>query len=326
VAPLDLNPGFVGPSAGTGGEADLVIAGGGPAGLAAGLYAARYRIGTVIVEGYAPGGQLVLTDRIENYPGVASTTGRELVAAMRGQAVEAGCTMVSSHIQGSSVRGDGRVSILTDGGEYATASLIIATGAAPSKLGVPGEEKYYGRGVSYCATCDAPFFRGRSVLVVGGGDSAVKEALHLASFASSVTLVHRRDALRAEPVLAEKILRHERIRILWKTRLLEIAGTDAGVDRVILETPDGRRELRMDGVFVYVGRKPATAPFSGLVDLAPDGSVATEEIVHTSRENVFAAGDVTDHELRQVVTAVADGARAASAAYAYLQHLPGRQG
>lgn len=321
---LDLRAGILGPADNSGGRTELLIAGGGPAGLAAALYAARYRIGSVLLEGYAPGGQLVLTDRIENYPGVPSAEGRDLVEAMRRQALDAGCSIIPAQVRSASATGDELLSISSDAGVHTANTLIIATGAAPSKLGVPGEDRFYGRGVSYCATCDAPFFRERSVLVVGGGDSAVKEALHLADFASAVTLVHRRDALRAEPILAEKIMSHERVKILWKSKLVEIRGSDSGVESVVLETPEGTTEMPMDGVFVYVGRNPATAPFAGIVDLAPDGSVATHEVVCTSRANIFAAGDVTDHELRQVVTAASDGARAAAAAYAYLQHLPGR--
>jgi thioredoxin reductase (NADPH) len=326
MGPLDLKAGIIGPAGEPAGPVELLIAGGGPAGLAAALYASRYRIATAVLEGYAPGGQLVLTDRIENYPGVPSATGRDLAEAMRRQALDAGASILPAQVTGASVRADGRLTVTSDAGEHVADTILIATGAAPAKLGVPGEERYYGRGVSYCATCDAPFFRNRKVLVVGGGDSAVKEALHLAGYASEVTLIHRRDALRAEPILAEKIKAHERVRILWRTRLREITGTDAGVEGVVLETPEGLETLPMDGVFMYVGRKPATGPFANLVDLAPDGSVATHDVVRTSRESVFAAGDVTDHPLRQVVTAVADGARAAAAAYDYLQMLPGRKG
>ncbi len=223
----------------------------------------------------------------------------------------------------ASAGGEG-VEVRTDGGVFRAATLIIATGAAPSRLGVPGEDRFYGRGVSYCATCDAPFFRGRRVMVVGGGDSAIKEALYLATVASTVVVVHRRDELRAEPVLAEKLLALPNVSVLWKSKLVEISGAD-GVESVLVDTPEGLLEVPVDGVFMYVGRKPATAPFEGLVELAADGSVATREGVRTSLPFVFAAGDVTDNPLRQVVTAAATGAMAAAAAFEYLQSRPGRR-
>lgn len=302
------------------GRRDVVIAGGGPAGLAAALYSARYRLSTVVLEGYQPGGQAALTDRIDNYPGVPGARGPELAALMRTQAREAGAEIVPARAQRSFFSGDG-FTTETDSGVFESPVLVVATGAAPRKLGVPGEERLYGRGVSYCATCDAPFFKNRRVLVVGGGDSAVKEALHLAGYASSVTLVHRRDALRAEPVLARKLLDNPVCDVVWSSRLLEIRGGDE-VESVLLDTPGGQRELGMDGVFIYVGRRAETDPFRDLLELREDGTVVTEGIVRTSRRGVFAAGDVTGHEPRQIVTAVADGARAAAAAYEYLQHRP----
>lgn len=317
---IGLVAGIVGQPSGPAGRRDVVIAGGGPAGLTAALYSARYRLSTVVLEGYQPGGQAALTDRIDNYPGVPGARGHELASLMRSQAVEAGAEIVPARAV-RSVPSEEGFATETDSGTFESPVLVIATGAAPKKLGVPGEERLYGRGVSYCATCDAPFFRGRRVLVVGGGDSAVKEALHLAGYASSVTVVHRRDALRAEPVLASKLLENPVCGVIWNSRLLEIRGGD-GVESVLLETPGGPRELEMDGVFVYVGRRAETDPFRGLVELGDDGTVVTDGTVRTSREGVFAAGDVTGRELRQIITAAADGARAAAAAYDYLQHHP----
>jgi len=314
---LDIKTGIV-PSGGTsGGERDLIIAGGGPAALAAALYAARYDIEHSVIESYQPGGQAALTALIENYPGIESISGGELATAFRRQAVEWGAVFEGGSVL-SAVMQDDRILVKTDSGEYSAKSLIIATGAAPAKLGIPGEDEFYGRGVSYCATCDAPFFRGRHVIVVGGGDSAVKEALHLAGVVSGLTLIHRRDRLRAEPYLSEKLLSAANCEVLWNSNLKEIHGSD-GVESVLVETPDGVREIKADGVFMYVGRKPATDPFKGLVELNPNGTVRTERIVHTSHPSVFAAGDVTDNELRQVITAVADGARAASAVFELLQ-------
>lgn len=314
---MDFRTGLVGSGAAGGGEKQLVIAGGGPAALAAALYAARYGIEHVVIESWQPGGQAALTALIENYPGIESIPGGDLSDALRRHAVRWGATFDPSSVVSAAPAGS-RIEVRTDSGLYSARTLIIATGAAPAKLGIPGEETFHGRGVSYCATCDAPFFRGRTVMVVGGGDSAVKEALHLAGFADRLFLVHRRDSLRAEPLLVEKLLSCGKCSVYWKSTPREIYGGD-GVEGVVLDTPDGTVRVPVDGVFLYVGRAPATEPFRGLVDLNPDGTVHTHDIVHTSAENVFAAGDVTDNELRQVVTAVSDGARAAAAVFELLQ-------
>jgi thioredoxin reductase (NADPH) len=315
---VDLKLGVIGgPDGDGGGSYDLVIAGGGPAALSAALYAARYGISHIVIESYQPGGQAALTALIENYPGIPSVEGSSLTSAMKKQAEAAGAGFRAASVTGCS-REEGFILVSTDSDTFRARTLIIATGASPRRLGVPGEDEYYGRGVSYCATCDAPFFRDRKVLVVGGGDSAVKEALHLNEFASSVTIVHRRDSLRAEPLLVQKLLSCGKCSVVWNSGLREIRGGDF-VESVLLDTPEGERELPVDGVFLYVGREPATAPFRGLVDLNEDGTVATRGIVHTSSPDVFAAGDVTDNELRQVVTAASDGARAASAAFEFIQ-------
>jgi len=314
---MDFKTGLVGSSSSTDRELDLIIAGGGPAALSAALYAARYDIEHIVLESYQPGGQAALTALIENYPGIKTISGGDLVANMKEQAESWGAVFKMASVI-SAVPLKDRIQIKADSSTYMARSLIIATGAAPAKLGVTGEDKFYGRGVSYCATCDAPFFRNAHVLVVGGGDSAVKEALHLSEFVSELTLVHRRDKFRAEPYLAEKLLSCGNCNVMWNTTLKEIKG-DEGVQSVILNTPEGEKELELDGVFMYVGRKPATEPFSKLVELNENGTVKTHEIVRTSKENAFAAGDVTDNELRQVVTAVSDGARAASAVFDMLQ-------
>ncbi len=318
---LSLRTGLVGGSGVEDGERDLVIAGGGPAALSASIYAGRYGIDHLVLESYQPGGQAAMTALVENFPGYDTVSGGELASTMREQAVRWGAELRQESVAGASAAEDGRLRLKTDSGEILCRSLIIATGAAPRKLGVPGEDRFYGRGVSYCATCDAPFFKGQRVLVVGGGDSAVKEGLHLAGFASEVTLVHRRDALRAEPVVARRFESCGNCSIAWSSTLREIRGTPEGdgVGSVVLDTPEGERELPVDGVFIYVGRKPATGPFEGLVALNEDGTVRTDDIVRTSDERVFAAGDVTDNPLRQIITAAADGARAATAAFELLQ-------
>ncbi len=296
----------------------LIIAGGGPAALSAAIYAARYGIDHVVIESWKPGGQAALTAEIENYPGFVSIAGSDLAAAMKEQAVKAGGVFRMESVESAEAEGD-RIKVTTDGGIYTTDYLIIATGAAPATLGVPGEDEYYGRGVSFCATCDAPFFRDRKAIVVGGGDSAVKEALHLADVVSELALVHRRDKLRAEPYLARKLLENSKVTPYWNSHLKRITGDAQGVTGAVLETPDGEIEVATDGVFLYVGTKPATEPFSTLVELDKRGAVVTKNIVGTSNPSVFAAGDVTNNGFRQVVTAVSDGARAAAAIFELLQ-------
>lgn len=297
---------------------DLVVAGGGPAGMSAAIYAARYSLETLVLEGMEPGGQLSLTARIENYPGVPETSGADLASAMRKQVLDSGSSLRSEVVRSVEDRDGEGLLVATDSAQYAARCLMIATGAAPRRLGVPGEERLHGRGVSYCATCDAPFFRDAHVMVVGGGDSAVKEAMHLADFADRVTLIHRRDELRAEPILARRIQSREGVEILWSTTLEEILGDDS-VEGVILSRDGERERMDLDGVFLYVGRSPATGPFRGLVELADDGTVVTRGNVLTSHPGVVAAGDVTDNPLRQIVTAVGDGARAATAVYEKLK-------
>jgi len=297
---------------------DLVVAGGGPAGMSAAIYAARYSLETLVLEGMEPGGQLSLTARIENYPGVPGTSGADLASAMRQQVHDSGSTVRSEVVRSAEDKGEDGIAVATDSAEYTARFLMIATGAAPKKLGVPGEERLHGRGVSYCATCDAPFFRDAHVMVVGGGDSAVKEAMHLADFAGRVTLIHRRYELRAEPILARRIQAREGVEILWSTTLEEILGDDS-VEGVILSRNGDRQRMDLDGVFLYVGRSPATGPFRGLVELGDDGTIVTDSNVLTSHPGVVAAGDVTDNPLRQIVTAVGDGARAATAVYEKLK-------
>lgn len=314
---MDLRTGLVGKSSTADRKVDLVIAGGGPAAISAALYAARYGIDHVVLESYQPGGQAALTAWIENYPGIQRITGGELAETMKEQAQSWGGRFDTATVTSVDEK-EGLLEITGDSTKYLARFLIIATGAAPARLGVPGEDKFYGRGVSYCATCDAPFFRDAHVMVVGGGDSAVKEGLHLSEFASRLTLVHRRDRFRAEPYLAEKLLSCGNCKVMWNSTVKSIEGGE-GVEAVILDTPEGEKRVDLDGVFIYVGRKPATDPFRGLVELNADGTVMTRDIVRTSRENVFAAGDVTDNGLRQVVTAVSEGARAASAVFELLQ-------
>ena len=297
----------------------LVIAGGGPAALSAAIYAARYGIRHVVIESWKPGGQAALTAEIENYPGFSTIAGSDLTNAMKKQALEAGAVFQMETVE-KAEEVNGKIEVKTDSTVYTTDYLIIATGAAPATLGVPGEEKYYGRGVSFCATCDAPFFRNKKAIVVGGGDSAVKEALHLTHVVSELGLVHRRDKLRAEPYLAKKLVENTKVTAYWNSHLVEVTGDDAGVTGVILDTPEGRKHIDTDGVFLYVGTIPATEPFASLVELDAKKAVITRNIVGTSNSKVFAAGDVTNNGFRQVVTAVSEGARAAAAVFELLEN------
>jgi thioredoxin reductase (NADPH) len=320
---IDLKLGTVGGPVSSGRGVELLIAGGGPAAYTAGVYAGRYRLDTVLLAGHQPGGQLALTHAIENFPGHLSAKGDELASAMRKQAESTGTEIVEDRVE-KATAADGEILVTTSSGaEYRAKALIIATGAAPRQLGVPGEKEFYGQGVSYCGTCDAPFFRDRHVLAVGGGDTAIKEALYLTEYAAKVTLVHRRDELRAEPILQEQLESNEKIDVRYSTLLKEIrgsAGPGGGVRSVLLETTaGGEEELELDGVFVFIGWDPATAPFSELVELTDTGEVHTTNGIYTNRGNVFAAGDVRETELRQVVTAAADGAHAAFAAFTLLR-------
>ena len=233
---MDLKTGLVGSSSSVSRELDLLIAGGGPAALAAALYAARYDIDHIVLESYQPGGQAALTAVIENYPGIKTITGGDIADELKEQAESWGAVFEMASVLSAEPLKDG-IQIKSDSSTYMARNLIIATGAAPAKLGVPGEDKFYGRGVSYCATCDAPFFRDARVLVVGGGDSAVKEALHLSEFVSELVIVHRRDKFRAEPYLANKLLSCGNCSVLWNTTLKEIKG-DESVEGVILNTPE----------------------------------------------------------------------------------------
>lgn len=298
----------------------LVIAGGGPAALSAAIYAARYGIKHVVLESWKPGGQAALTAEIENYPGFSSIVGSDLTDRMKKQAIEAGAIFNMETVEKTEEK-NGKLFIKTDSNTYETDYLIIATGAAPATLGVPGEDTYYGKGVSFCATCDAPFFRDKKAIVVGGGDSAVKEALHLTHVVSELGLVHRRDKLRAEPYLANKLVTNNKVTPYWNSHLMEILGDEQGVTGVILETPEGKKKIDTDGVFLYVGTKPATEPFSSMVELDARKAVVTTNIVSTSHPKIFAAGDVTNNGFRQVVTAVSEGARASAAIFELLSNI-----
>ncbi|MBW3666218.1 MAG: thioredoxin-disulfide reductase [Actinobacteria bacterium] len=292
----------------------LIIIGSGPAGLTAALYASRADLDPLVFEGSAAGGQLMITTDVENYPGFPDgILGPELMAKFRAQAERFGSTIVERDATRVDFS-ERPFRIWVGDQEYRADSVIVATGATAKWLGIPGEEKLTGKGVSACATCDGFFFRNQDLVVVGGGDTAMEEALFLTKFASKVTVVHRRDELRASKIMAKRAMDHEKIEFLWDTIVTEVHG-DGKVTGVSLESTKtgGGSELAVDGVFVAIGHKPNTDLFIDHLDLDPNGYVILRDgaSTYTSVDGVFAAGDVADHVYRQAVTAAGTGSRAA---------------
>lgn len=300
---------------------NVVILGGGPAGLTAAIYAARANLAPLVIEGLQAGGQLMLTTEVENYPGFAEPIlGPELMQRMRRQAERVGAEFVTDDaVAVDFTRRPFRVTV--SGGEvYEAKAVICATGARPRMLGVPGEQEYLGYGVSTCATCDGFFFRGKKVLVVGGGDSAMEEALYLANLASSVTVVHRRDQLRASKIFQERAFRHPKISFLWNHVVEEILGEDHRVAGARLRhVQSGKTQVvEADGIFVAIGHIPNTDLFRGQLELDEAGYIVLKQGTMTSVEGVFAAGDVHDRTYRQAVTAAGYGCQAAMDAERWL--------
>lgn len=299
---------------------DVLIIGGGPAGLAAGLYAGRAMLDTAIVEGRGAGGQVILTHEIENYPGfVEPISGAELAANMAAQTSRFNVAMLNSPVEALKLA-DNIKEVVTQQETLRARTVILATGVTPKMLGVPGEQKYIGRGVSYCATCDGAFFRGKKVAVVGGGDTAVKEALFLTKFAEHVWLIHRRDSLRAEQILQQRLLAHPKITPLWNKVVSEIHGELKVTGVSLVDTKDESvSRLELQGVFIFVGRQPE-GPLEGSGILTDkDGYIITNENMETNIPGVYAVGDVRQKAWRQIVTAVSDGAIAALSAAEYIQ-------
>ncbi len=298
---------------------DVVIIGGGPAGLTAGIYTGRANLKTLIVEKGLPGGQIAQTEEVENYPGFPEPiSGPELSQRMVQQAQRFGAQIVMDEVQKLEKTPEG---FLVKGYErsYPARAVILATGANPKKLGVPGEEKFYGRGVSTCDSCDGFFYRGKEVVVVGGGDAAVEEGLFLTKFASKVTLVHRRDVLRANKTAQARAFANPKMQFIWDTVVEEILGqeTVTGVRLRNLKT-GAVQDYPTDGVFIFIGHEPNTAFLQGFVALRPDGYVEVRDEIFTSVPGVFAAGDVADPIYRQLSTSVGAGTRAAMMAERYL--------
>lgn len=293
---------------------EVLVIGAGPAGLAAALYAGRARLTTVVLERDAAGGQASTTHLIENYPGFPEgITGPDLMQRMEQQARRFGAEFRYAEVHALATGEDGGGFLIsTSEGDLRAPAVIVATGTEPVRLGVPGEDRLRGSGVSYCATCDGAFFRDKHVLVVGGGDSAIVEALFLTRFASRVTVVHRRDELRATKVVQEDAFKNPKIGFAWNSVVDEILGADRVEGVIMRDTRTGeKRRLDADGVFVAIGSRPDTGFVAGLVDLDPQGYIVTDDRMRTRTAGLFAAGDVRAKTVRQVVTAVADGAVAA---------------
>lgn len=298
---------------------DLIIVGAGPAGLSAGIYAVRYGLDTLVIERSAVPGQIAVTKAIENYPGIISASGKELMARLTEHALGSGVTIKKADVLNIVDNGNEKI-VVTRDGELRALAVIIATGANPSSLGVPGEREMIGRGVSYCATCDGPFFTGQEVIVVGGGESAITDALILSGIASKVYVVHRRASLKSSKTMQERAFKKENIQFIWNTEVLGIKGDDA-VEAVILRDMNTmvENEKQIDGVFIYVGIRPNTA----IVETTKnkDGFILTNERMETSVRGIFAAGDCRVSPFRQVITAVSDGAVAAVCAQEFIADL-----
>ena len=304
---------------------DVVIIGAGPAGLTAGLYASRARLNVIAFEKMMPGGQLSTTDIIENYPGLTEpVSGLELAERMKKQAETYGLKIESAEITGIEEQGDRKI-VTTKNGRTRALAVIVASGALPMKLGVKGEDKFMGRGISFCATCDGPFYKDKRIVVVGGSDTAVKEGLFLAGFASSVTFVHRRGMFRAEKVLQDRIFAmKDKIDVRWHSVVEEIQGDKTVSAVLIKDVKSGKvQTIETDGVFLFVGYVPDSVMVRGICDVDEKGYILTDEKMQTSAKGIFACGDVRKRYLRQVVTACGEGAVAAFSAQDYIDDLKG---
>ncbi|HUT71881.1 MAG TPA: thioredoxin-disulfide reductase [Desulfatiglandales bacterium] len=307
---------------------DVIIIGGGPAGLTAGIYTSRARISTLLIEKLGIGGQASITDRIENYPGfIEGISGPELIRNMEEQAKSFGVRTVFGEVTRVEVSDEGvikRVFVHDDPEPYQCLSIIVAAGHEQRKLGVPGETEFTGRGVSYCATCDGAFFRDRAVAVVGGGDVAVEEALFLTRFVSKVYIVHRRDRLRATKILQERAAGNDKIAFVFDSVLDEVSGQTTVNGVKIRNVKTGQtRVLAVDGVFVFIGWNPNLSFLGTVVDRSEDGYIIVDKEMMTSREGIFACGDCCKKNLRQIVAACGDGATAAFSAQHYVEMIKG---
>ena len=305
---------------------DVIIIGAGPSGYTAGIYCSRAGYDTLILSGILPGGQLVNTTEVENYPGFENgIMGPDLMIDMRKQCQRMGTTIIDDVVVDVDFRRE-PFKVLTDSEEYEGRAVIIATGANPRKLGIEGEEAFAGKGVSYCATCDGPFFRNLEIIVAGGGDSAIEEATFLTKFASNVHLVHRRGELRASKIMQERALSNEKIKFHWDSAVTEVKG-DQKMQQVILKNLKTNEETTLDagGLFVAIGHDPNTQLFKDQIELDDAGYIVLKNKTHTNMKGIFAAGDVHDRSYRQAITAAAFGCMAAIDVDKYLTESKDKQ-
>ena len=306
---------------------DIMIIGGGPAGYSAGIYAARAGLKTLLVEGASTVSQITITDLIENYPGIPDgINGFDLMQLFKKQALKFDLEIIPK--DAIWIKKTATVSpiweVAVEDKVYKTLSIIAATGAHWRNLGARGETEFAGKGVSYCATCDGPFYRNRDVIVVGGGDTAIQEALFLTHFARKVTVIHRRDRLRAAAILKKRAFAEKKIEFVWNATLTEVSGGDFVTGVKIADVHSGKTsEIAAEGVFIFVGRLPHTEIFRGLLDLDPTGFIKADENLKTSAAGIFAAGDCRVKLFRQVITAAGDGANAIYMAELYIEDLKG---
>lgn len=301
---------------------DLLVLGGGPAGLTAAIYASRSRMSVLVIEEMLSGGQIATTEKVENYPGFPhGIGGMELGQLLEEQARNFGTEMALATVEKIAIQGDIK-EVHTTEGTFRGRTLLVATGTRARPLGVPGEKELRGKGVSYCVTCDGSFFQDRDVMIVGGGDSALEEALVITKFAAKVYLVHRRGELRAVGILQDRVRSHPQIELVLNTEVIKINGQDT-VESVTLFNKEQNNtwDVAVDGIFLYVGLMPNTEFLAGALETTPQGYIVTNDAMETSVPGVFAAGDIREKGLRQVVTAVADGAVAAISAARYLDQL-----
>jgi len=309
---------------------DIIILGGGPAGYSAGIYAARGRLKTLLVENFASPSQVILTDHIENYPGFPEgVNGFDLIEKFKNQAKKFDIDTKSGEAEKiEEINNEGRRvwEITISGNTYRTLSVVIGTGAAARKIGVPGEEEFRGKGVSYCAVCDAAFFKDMETVVVGGGDTAVQEAVYLAKFCKKVTLIHRRDRLRAEKLLQERAFSNEKIDYKWNSVITGIKGKEK-VDSVTIKNKktEETEDFKCNGIFIFIGYTPNTGFIKDTVELDDAGWVKADMKMKTNAPGIFAAGDCRADVYRQIVTAAGDGATAALSAEHYIERLKGTE-
>ncbi|PEA29262.1 thioredoxin-disulfide reductase [Bacillus cereus] len=301
---------------------DVIIIGAGPAGMTAAVYTSRANLSTLMLERGIPGGQMANTEDVENYPGYESILGPDLSNKMFEHAKKFGAEYAYGDVK-EIIDGKEYKTIIAGKKEYKTRAIIVASGAEYKKIGVPGEAELGGRGVSYCAVCDGAFFKGKELVVIGGGDSAVEEGVFLTRFASKVTIVHRRDTLRAQKILQDRAFQNEKVDFIWNHTIKEINDANGKVGSVTLVDVNSgeEQEVKTDGVFVYIGMLPLSKPFVELGITNENGYVETNERMETKVPGIFAAGDVREKMLRQIVTATGDGSIAAQSAQHYIEEL-----